>query len=64
MALFCASPTQVNFQMPSTAPTGDVVVRVNNGGVVSPHAVGSSPAHGTELLEVHPGFFVTGEPRH
>jgi adhesin/invasin len=61
--LFYASPTQINFQMPSTLSTTDVVVTVTNTAAASARAARSSPSYGVTLTAVHPGVFLGNKGR-
>ncbi len=60
--LFYVSPTQINFQMPSTAPLGKVIVKVTNA-AGSPRALPSSPLEGATLTQVDPGLFTNADKR-
>jgi adhesin/invasin len=53
-----ASPTQINFQMPSGLPAGTVQVVVNNAALQA-----SSDSFGVALAAVDPGLFVTPDGR-
>jgi uncharacterized protein (TIGR03437 family) len=61
--LYYASPTQINFQMPSILPPGDVVVTVHNNVTGGTRAIPASPPYDSQLAEVHPGLFVTADNR-
>jgi uncharacterized protein (TIGR03437 family) len=60
--LYYASPTQINFQMPSVPP-GKVVVTVTNNATRNSRAVPSSPVEGVTLTQVNPGLFTTPDKR-
>ncbi len=60
--LYYASPTQINFQMPSVPP-GKVIVTVTNHATASSRAVQSSPVEGVTLTQVNPGLFTTPDKR-
>jgi uncharacterized protein (TIGR03437 family) len=60
--LYYASPTQINFQMPSVPP-GKVVVTVTNNATGNLRGVASSPSEGATLTQVHPGLFTTPDKR-
>jgi uncharacterized protein (TIGR03437 family) len=61
--LFYVSPTQINFQMPSSAPVTAVTVTANNASVTSPRALSASPSRLTTLEVTDPGLFVTPDKR-
>jgi adhesin/invasin len=61
--LFYASPTQINFQMPSGVPPTGVSVVVNNAAEASRYALKASQGHATPLTVVDPGLFVTPDHR-
>jgi YVTN family beta-propeller protein len=58
--LYYVSPTQINFQMPSSAPAAGVMVAVNNTSLTSSRALPASPSHTAALGVVDPGLFVNG----
>lgn len=61
--LYYVSPTQINFQMPSGIPAGDITVVVSNGAVASTRALRASPSHTSSVDVVDPGLFVTPDKR-
>ncbi len=61
--LFYASPSQINFQMPSSVSTTNVLVTVTNAATSDLRAARSSPSHGATLTTVDPGLFVTPDLR-
>jgi adhesin/invasin len=60
--LYYASPTQINFQMPSTAPPENVLVRVSNSSIQTVTRFADQP-HTSGLTAVDPGLFVTAGNR-
>jgi adhesin/invasin len=61
--LFFASPTQINFQMPSGSPTSAIQVVVHNQATASSRALRASQGHSSALTVVDPGLFVTPDKR-
>jgi adhesin/invasin len=61
--LFYASPTQIDFQMPSGLPTGGVSVAVNNGTLARQYELKASEPHISPLVPVAPGLFETAGNR-
>jgi uncharacterized protein (TIGR03437 family) len=61
--LFYVSPTQINFQMPSSAPAAPIQVVVNNQAAGGTRALLASQPHASMLMAVDPGLFVTGGRR-
>jgi adhesin/invasin len=61
--LFYVSPTQINFEIPSGAPTSTIQVVVNNQATVSSRALRASQGHSSALTVVDPGLFVTPDKR-
>jgi adhesin/invasin len=57
--LYYASPTQINFQMPSTAPAADVQVVVTNAATSGTRGLARSQPYISTLAAVDPGLFVT-----
>jgi uncharacterized protein (TIGR03437 family) len=57
--LFFASPTQINFEMPSSSPASAIQVVVNNQATMSTRALRASQPHSSALTVVDPGLFVT-----
>ncbi len=61
--LYYASPTQINFQMPSGIPPAAVQVVVSNQTVSSGRGLEASPQHNSVLPPLEPGLFVTSNKR-
>jgi adhesin/invasin len=61
--LFYVSPTQINFQMLSSAPASGVRVVVDNQAVAGARALRISQPHTSTLTGVDPGLFVTSDRR-
>ena len=61
--LYYVGPTQINFQMPSSAPAVAVQVVVSNPAETGTRAVRVSQPHTSTLTAVNPGLFVTSGRR-
>lgn len=61
--LYYASPTQINFQMPFSAPSAAIQVVVNNQAANGGRALRASEPHTSTLAVVDPGLFVTTDRR-
>jgi adhesin/invasin len=61
--LFFVSPTQINFQMPGSAPASGIQVVVNNQATASNRSLRASEGHPSALTVVDPGLFVTPDKR-
>jgi adhesin/invasin len=61
--LYYVGPTQINFQMPSSAPAAAVQVVVSNPAEAGTRAVRVSQPHTSTLTAVNPGLFVTSGRR-